>query len=291
VVVGAWVTWRWGALGLTALYAALLVATAIFWNEFTYYNSLRITTLCAALLLYLLVDGLLRTHPRPDAPDPTPQVLDERYTLLLLLVFTVGVINEPLFVLFGAALMAAVVLTRARTTWWFWPLLLVSLTIGGYGLWVEYIRVEWWGYSAQQAFSDGLNAPVLIADGWRSSERWIDLGWLIINQFTWVGAVLSIIGLARLSRWYPPLGAVTLLAYGAFVWFGLSYFGDNRVVLLLPLLMIQVIWMTYAVFAFGQWLHKALATSAARVLIPWLTAALFALLPLTLWWAVLNGAG
>ena len=80
---------------------------------------------------------------------------------------------------------------------------------------------------------------------------------LIIGQFTAVGLALGVLGLARLARWYPPVGVVTMIAFATYAAFGLIYFGADSPVLLLPLLMIQLLWMTYAVYTFGQWLQKS----------------------------------
>ena len=84
----------------------------------------------------------------------------------------------------------------------------------------------------------------------------------MIAQFSVFGIILGVIGLARLSRWYPPLGVVTMIAYAAYVFFGLVYLGEHRDVLLLPLIIIQVIWMTYAVNTFGQWVNKSLSNES-----------------------------
>ena len=97
---------------------------------------------------------------------------------------------------------------------------------------------------------------------WREAARWIELGELIIAQFSVIGVCLSLIGLARLARWYPPLGVVSMIAYAAYVFFGLVYSGSHREVLLLPLAIIQVMWMTYAVNTFGQWVNKSLDNDA-----------------------------
>ena len=99
---------------------------------------------------------------------------------------------------------------------------------------------------------------------------------LIIGQFTAAGLALGVLGLARLSRWHPPVGVVTMIAYAAYALFGLVYFGEDSPVLLLPLLMIQLLWMTYAMYTFGQWLQKSLKPARVR----WIAAATFTLLPL-----------
>jgi hypothetical protein len=124
----------------------------------------------------------------------------------------------------------------------------------------------------------GLTAPYLLGDGWRNPDRWVDVGRLVVSQFTLVGVVLGVFGLARLSRWYPPVGVVTMVAFGAFFFFGLVYFGRDAAVLLLPMLMIQVLWMTYAVYGIGHWITRSQRLHAPR----WLAPAAYAALPAVL---------
>lgn len=71
-----------------------------------------------------------------------------------------------------------------------------------------------------------------------------------------------------------------MVAYSCYGVWGLVYFGSDRAVLLLPLLIIQVIWITYAVYAFSHWLQRSLQNN--RTLIAWLAPAIYILLPLLL---------
>jgi hypothetical protein len=131
------------------------------------------------------------------------------------------------------------------------------------------------------------NVPYLIADGWWDGGRWIATFALLASQFSFVGLLLSVVGLARLSRWYPPVGTVMMVGYAAFFAFGLAYFGRDRTTLLIPLLMMQVFLMCYAVHAAGQWAAKAFQTPeplTAR----WIAPALFGLLPVFLFIQLFN---
>jgi hypothetical protein len=60
-------------------------------------------------------------------------------------------------------------------------------------------------------------------------------------------------------------------------------------VLLLPLLMIQVLWMTYAVYTFGQWLQKGVRAAWGGV--RWLAPAAFTLLPLLMLLRIIGERG
>ena len=255
---------------------AVIIFAALFLSAVGTPRSLRLTTLLAAWSLYLLVDGLLISNPRPDSP-PTGE-LALHHTLGLLLLLTIGVLNDPLFVLFAPAVVLGLFLSKKSMSIWYWLLLIAVIAYGVYGMIALYVDDHWWVYPAASAEMVGLRVPFILADGWRESSRWLRLMELITGQFTIFGLILGVLGLARLSRWYPPVGVVTMIAYGSFAAFGLVYFGADAPVLLLPLLMIQVLWMTYAAYSFSQWLQKSASPTYRGV--RWLAPAVFTLLPL-----------
>ncbi|MFN8447340.1 MAG: hypothetical protein U0521_01750 [Anaerolineae bacterium] len=215
---------------------------------------------------------MLVSNPRPDAPSTG--ALRPYHTYGLLLLLAVGVVNDPLFVLLVPAAALGLFLSRIRLPVVYWAGLLAILIYGLYGISQSYYSEFWWNYPVEQALALTYNIPYFIGGVWREPERWIQLMGLIVGQFTAVGLALGVLGLARLARWYPPVGVVTMIAFGSYAAFGLIYFGADSPVLLLPLLMIQLLWMTYAMYTFGQWLEKT--THAAR----WVATAGFTLLPL-----------
>ena len=217
----------------------------IFWSQIGTAQSLRLTGLVTAWLLYLLVDMILLTNPRPGIkPASAPKPV---HTLGLLFVFVVGALNDPLVTLFAPAILLALFLSHARLPAWYW-LVVILIVCGGLLL-----------LSQTYLLPEAADMDLL---AWREAGRWIELGQLITAQFSIFGIALAVIGLARLSRWYPPLGVVTMIAYAAYVFFGLVYLGLFREILLLPLTIIQVIWMTYAVNTFGQWVNKSLSNES-----------------------------
>jgi len=253
--VGVWrftrdLAWSAGA-------AAALVWVAVLagqWIGVSDARSLRVTTLVAASLLALLSDMLYAATPRPDTP-PNARVHPHHYVFLIA-AFAVGVLNDPLISLFAPALVLGVALTRVRLPPAFWITILALTLFGGVRLVALYVDPFYIALPAERAIAENIQAPYLIADAWRYGQRWIDLLAFIVNQFTPFGAALGVLGLARLSRWYPPLGVVTLLAFASYALFGLLYFGGDAAVLLLPLLMIQAIWLTAALAALRDWLLK-----------------------------------
>lgn len=274
-----------GGLGLTRLVgrpylaagAALLVFTTLFWSGLAAPRSLRLTTLLTVWLLYLLVDLLHLTNPRPD--ETLSRAIGPHHTLGLLLLSVLGVLNDPLFTLILPAAALGLLLSRVPLPRWYWLALGAATVLGIYGLVTTYVTSTWWSFPAAQAEAAGLRVPYVMADGWRYASRWIYLLSLVVGQFSAAGVVLGVIGLARLARWYPPLGTVTMIAYATFTVFGLVYFGRDAAVLLLPLLVIQVFWMTYAVRALGEWLQRGLRAGST---VCWLAPVAYALLPLVL---------
>lgn len=270
------------AIGLVAsrrpyigLGLGMLIFVGLFFSQIGTPRSLRLTAFVTAWLLYLLIDMLLLTNPHPEDNAP-PILLDKPisdgvalvrpyhlYGLLLLL--SIGILNDPLLTLLAPAVVLALVLTRTQVALWYAAALTVISIVGLRGLAVDYL-------TAQSAF--------LVLDRWRDAARWIIEVQLVVQQFGVVGVLLGALGLARLSRWYPPLGGVTLLAYAAYTFFGLVYIGPRREALLLPLFIIQVVWMTYAVFTLSEWIKRgvaarrsfaALGVQLAYVLMPLMT--------------------
>ncbi len=219
----------------------------IFWNQIGTSQSLRLTGLVTAWLLYLTVDMILLTNPRPGIkPARNPKTW---HTLGMLFLFAIGAINDPLVTLLAPALLLALFLSYARLRAMYWLAMFGAIATGCILLARAYLLPE--------------PSPLDIW-GWRDAARWIELGQLVIAQFSVFGIILGVIGLARLSRWYPPLGTVTMIAYAAYGFFGLTYDGSHREILLIPLIIIQVMWMTYAVNTFGQWVNKSLSDESGR---------------------------
>ncbi len=241
-------------------------------------RSLRLTTLLSAWLLFLLTDAMFTANPRPDSP-PTGQ-LGPQHTWGLFVLLALGVLNDPLAVLMAPAVLLGLFLTGKRLPVAYWLALLALIAYGTYGVITLYADTTWWGYSAAAAKAQNITVPYIIANGWREPARWLDLIALVSGQFTALGVLLGVAGLARLSRWYAPVGVVTMVAYGCYALFGLVYFGADASVLLLPLLMIQVFWISYAFHTLGQWLRRWAGGRAHMA--GWVAAVLYGLMPLVL---------
>ncbi|MEO8611732.1 MAG: hypothetical protein ABI690_27785 [Chloroflexota bacterium] len=264
-------------LGLTI---GLVIFTILFWALVGTNRSLRLTTFFSAGLIFVLMNALFNANPRPDESPQAPSRPRPYHTWGLLLFLALGVLNDPLFTLLAPATILGLILSRSNLKPWHWITIFVILVVGLRGIAVEYLNSTWWLYPAAQAEALGIRVPYMMADGWRDGTRWVVLISLVISQFTIIGMLLGVIGLARFARWYPPLGVVTMVAYAAYALFGLIYFGKDSAVLLLPLLMIQTIWMTYAVHTLSQWLQKSLQSSGT--LVRWAAPGVFVLMPLVM---------
>lgn len=266
-----------GRVPIVGLAAGVIVFAFLYWALIGTPRSLRLTTLLSTGLLLVLIDVLTAAHPRPDKPATHQPAI--QHLLVLLILLTVGILNDPLFILLVPALLLGLTLLNIKPPVWYWAVMIVVLLVGMRGVYVQYLDTGWWLYPGDQAEAAGIRVPYVLSDGWRHTSRWLYLIDLLRNQFTEIGILLGLLGLSRLSRWYPPVGVVTLVAFASYALFGLVYFGKDSSILLLPMLMILVVWMTYAVYTLSQWVQKSLA---AHVTIKWLAAAAFMLLPLVL---------
>jgi hypothetical protein len=238
-----------------ALGVGLLIFAIIYWSQIGVPRSLRLTSLMSAWLLFLLVDALHISNPRPDEPPAFP-IKPQQYIALLLILY-LGVLNDPLFVLLAPAVALGLWLSHTPLPRWYWLGMLLGVVIGIWGVMNTYVAPVFWSASALEAHITGLQTRYIIPDGWREGLRWVNVLGIVVNQLTIIGAGISILGLARMARWYPVLGVVLMIAYACYAIFGLVYFGGDRDILLLPLFVIQIIWLTYGIYTFSQWLANS----------------------------------
>jgi hypothetical protein len=242
-----------------ALGIALAAFAFVFASQIGVARSLRLTILAASWLIFLLTRAVLITNPRPDGPQPAR--LKAQYRAGILLTLALGVINDPLFVLFVPAVALALGQSKTPILWWYWAMLAGLVALGIFGIFSQYYDPQWWSVTTERALraSQRDNLPYVVAAGLRDGARWLELLTFVGRQFTIIGLLLSLLGLARMARWYPVLGVTTMVGYAAFFLFGLAYYGEDRPILLLPMLMMQTMWLTYAVYALGEWLERSVA--------------------------------
>lgn len=258
-----------------ALGLGMTIFTVIFFSQVSTPQSLRLTGLLTAWLLFLLVDSLRASNPRPDEPPPLP-IQPGQYTAMLVILM-LGVLNDPLFVLLLPAVALGLWLSNTPIPRPYWLALAGIAVLGTRGIYLTYVSDIWWNVSALDAHRASLRVPFIIPDGWREGVRWVGLIRIIIEQFTLVGAALSVLGLARMARWHPVLGTVLMVAYAFYGFFGLVYFGRDREILLIPLFITQIIWLTYAAHVFAEWLEKVPQLRLGRP--AWLVNGMYLVLP------------
>lgn len=262
----------------------ILVFAVFFWSQIGTEGSIpsiRLTSFIISWLMFVLVDMLLLTNPRPE---DAPQILRDGHSLKnpdgseparpyhslgILLLLAVGILNDPLLTLLAPSIALSLYLSKTRLPVWYWLGLGLIFGFGLRGIALDYLTYQ---------------APYVDLLTWRDAYRWIDMVNLLNQQFTVLGILLGVLGLARLARWYPPLGSVTLLGFAAYWFFGLVYTGVTRDILLLPLYVIFVLWMSYAVLALSEWFSRLYAKQAQTG--RYLAIALYACLPLLFLWSI-----
>lgn len=260
----------------------VVIFVGLFWSQIGTPRSIRLTAFVVSWVMFLLIDMLLVTNPRPDeAPlilrDGGLKSVDGAvtarayHTFGLLLLVTVGILNDPLLTLLIPAIALSLILTRTQLPWWYWLAIGVVLGIGLRGLWIDYLMAQ---------------GHLIDLWQWRIGQEWLTMIELLVAQFTVLGAALSLLGVARLARWYAPLGIVSMTGFAAYWLFGLVYSGPDETLLLLPMLIIFVLWMSYAVLAISEWAAKTVPEQprVGRYVV----IGVYALLPLMMLWQIVT---
>lgn len=260
----------------------VIVFVIMFWSQIGTPRSIRLTGFIIGWLMYLLIDMLLLTNPRPeDAPlilgggglKTVDGAISARpyHIFGILLLITLGIINDPLVTLLMPTVILSLLLTNTKLSWWYWLAIGIVIGLGLRGIWINYFIEE---------------ARFLMLGSWRNGIGWIEMIKLLIEQFTVFGLGLSFLGLARLARWYAPLGIVSMIGFAAYWVFGIIYIGPRQDILLLPMYIIFVLWMSYAVLAISEWASRTI--SADGRVGRYFVIACYAILPITMLYRILN---
>lgn len=257
----------------------IIVFAGLFWSQIGTPQSLRLGGFVVGWLMFLIIDMLLMTNPHPGDSAPLIMRLQgietekaredgsypaQPYHILgILLLYAVGILNDGSLIFLAPAVVLSLFLTRNRLPAWYWIAMGLLVLIGLRGFAVDYLDLRDYQF---------------VIDKWREADRWVAVSQIIVRQFGFLGIGLSVLGLSRLARWYPVLGIVTMFGYGAYFMFGLIYIGPYRTILMMPLFIIQITWMTYAVFAIGEWTKKSLPRFSPYV--AWVVYGIYALMPL-----------
>ncbi|MBN1286961.1 MAG: DUF2723 domain-containing protein [Anaerolineae bacterium] len=275
---------------LAALAALALAFSATFWSQAVEAEVYALNALFVVIILGILVNGLYVTDPRFGGG----RAMRPRRVFGLALAFGFGLTNHLTIVLLAPAAALMLWMCRPRLTLKQWGAAAVCLAAPL--LIYLYLPLRW------PALHDGAGMPfdefimwitgqrfggALMFEYFSQPDRWMTIFRLVIDQFGIMGLLLAVVGLARLARWFPGVGIVTLVAYGAYFAYALVYIIPDIAVFLIPMHVIQVIWIAYAVHAISEWAPKLVKPLTwDRLYVPLHTA--LALLPLALLWS--NGA-
>ncbi|MCZ7544398.1 MAG: DUF2723 domain-containing protein [Anaerolineae bacterium] len=271
---------------LAALAGLALAFSATFWSQAVEAEVYALNALFVVIVLGVLMDALYVTAPRFGGKG----AMRVRHVWALSLAFGLGLTNHLTLVLLVPAALATLGICRPRLTARQWG---AAAALFGAGLLVYlYLPLRW------PALHDGATLPLgdfiawvtgqrfggaVMLEYWSQPDRWLTIGRLVVDQFGMIGLILGVIGLARLARWFPEMGVVTLLAYGAYFAYALVYIVPDIAVFLIPMHVIHAMWMAYAVHAAGEWASKLFhGRTGRRLFAPVVTLA--ALMPLALLW-------
>ena len=281
VMALAWLVARLGVGRPLAVIAALTLAfSETFWSQAVEAEVYALNAFFVVVILGILIGW--QSRARSPAAAPGAEVY------LLALAFGLGLTNHVTLVLLAPAAALTLLQRRPQLTARQWAVaaLLFAAALSLY----LYLPLRWPALHggapmSPQEFIDWVTGQrfggALIPEYWSQPDRWLAIGRLILQQFGVVGLALGVVGLARLARWFPEIGVMTLVAYGAYFVYALVYIVPDIEVFLIPMHIIQVIWIAYALHAVREWAGK-LDLAGRRVYVPLHTLA--ALLPLALLW-------
>lgn len=266
---------------LTAGLAALTFAFGpTFWSQAVI---AEVYTLHNAFVAAILGGTLwLLTHPEAAQDKQVKGVF------LLFTLTGLSFANHLTTVLLLPALVLTLALTRPHLTWRQWGAA-IGLLAAGLLLYV-YIPLRWpalhngqtmslsefIAWVTGQRFGGALQLGAWLHD----PNRWDILWRLITTEYHWMGLALAGFGLAALAfqNWRAAL--ITVLVYAAYAFYGLNYLVPDISVFLIPLFLIQALWMGFGVHAVLSRLPDRLRFLQATVL------AIFALLPMATLWEI-----
>lgn len=283
--------------GLSAVSFGL---SPIFWSQaviaevYALHNAFAGAILGAALWL------VVRYRRGTVIKDPTtPPALSHPYTkiparvvMFLFALIGLSLTNHLTTVLLLPSVIVALFLARPPLTRKQW-LTAFGLLLAGLLLYL-YIPLRWpalhdgrlmrfdefFGWITGSRFQGALQL-----DAWlRDPERWRILGRLMLDQYGWLGILLSVLGVVLMAyrQWRAAL--VSGLAFVAVAFYGLNYYVPDVGVFVIPLFLIQALWMGYGIAVTIAWAFARFSLNTEE----WVHAALitaFALLPLSAAWS------
>jgi hypothetical protein len=249
-----------------ALAALAFGLSPVFWSQAVMAEVYALHNAFVAAIL----GAALRTLP-PAAPSEVPDAPPDHaaprpFPLVTALFALIGLSlsNHLTTVLLVPAVGIALLMAWPRLTWRQWALTAGALLAGL--LIYLYIPLRWpalhegrlmpledfAGWITGSRFSGALQLRAWLSD----PERWRIMGRLIVSQYGWPGVALGVLGLAVMFRQSWQAALVTSAACAAYVFYGLNYLVPDISVFVIPVFLIQALWMGYAVNGIIRWLAK-----------------------------------
>ena len=280
-----------------ALAAIALAASPVFWSQAVVAEVYALNALFVSVILFLLIKVLrARSNLQPPTANrqlPTSNLHAQRPRAasnfyLLFFLFGLAFSHHLTSVILIPAIALTLFFVRPRlslkswlaagglfllglTPWLFitlrWPALHNGqwLTIGEWLNWIFGLR-----------FGGAVDLSRVF-----DPARWSILTRLVIGQFGWAGAALSILGLLVLIKRAWRVAVITGVTFAGYIFYGLVYNVPDVAVFLIPAFMLMAVWIGVAL-AFA--VEQASARSESVRLTPYAIRTtlylLFALLPL-----------
>ncbi len=280
-------------------YIAVLGALAfgfspVFWSQAVVAEIYALHNVFVIAIMGLLLWLVGRPSADTENNDQTDDKDDEIAPRIMLLFGLIGLslTNHLTTVLLLPGVALAIYLAKPKLSRRQW-LAAAGLLIGGLLLYI-YIPLRW------PALHDGQSMPFGEFIGWITGsrfsgalqlgamfkgERWAIVYRLLLDQYLWIGIVLGIIGLITLILRNPRAAAVTGLIFVAQGFYGLNYLVPDISVFLIPMYLIQAIWIGYGVSTILQWVGAGIKKPPPY----WFQLAIltaFALIPLSEVWQI-----
>ncbi len=264
-----------------ALAAIALAASPIFWSQAIVAEVYALNALLVAAILFLLIHLL-----RARSDFRFPRAAFNFY--LLFFICGLAFSHHLTSVILIPAILLTLVFVRPRlgikswlaagglfllglTPWLFvylrWPAL-------HNGQWMT--GGEWLTWIFGLRFGGALNLALVL-----DPTRWGIVARLVIEQFGWVGAALSLLGVIVLFRQAWRVAFIMAVIFAGYIFYGLIYNVPDVDVFIIPAFMLMAVWIGIAI----AFVVKQVSTRSARLRIrPHATRSalylLFALLPL-----------
>jgi hypothetical protein len=231
-----------------ALAALALAASPVFWSQAVVAEVYALNALFVAAMVYLLINLL---HGQSRIQNPESRIL------LMFLLFGLAFAHHLTSVILIPAIIITFVFVKPKLSVKAW-LAAIGLFLLGLTPWLFiYLRWpalhagqwmtmgEWLNWIFGLRFGGALNLSLIF-----DQTRWSIVARIIIEQFGWAGAALSLLGLSVLIKHAWRVALIMAVTFAGYVLYGIVYNVPDVAVFMIPAFLILAVWIGTA-FAFG----------------------------------------